>query len=277
MLRERLKVAIPLLAVVFLCFFLPGNWGRSAFALLAAVLLFGANHEGCQLCGFLPWKKEELLLDAFALALIGNAWMQFFPGPVLLMAFLLLAFALYFGQEVTRKSLENTAKVILVGTLVCWALSFMAQIFYQFGPTGPALLAFLVVVTKVADIGAYAVGSATAKLPGGNHKLCPFVSPKKSWEGLLGGIAASVVVAELFVIFGHNSMMVGVLDLTWLNAILLGFVAATVGLLGDLCESLLKRAAGAKDSGKIPGLGGVLDMVDSLLPMGALLYAWLSY
>lgn len=270
MLSDRLKVAIPLLIVVFLAFFLPGIWGQCAFALLAAAMLFTAVHEGCILCGMKSFCHQEWLLDIFSATLIIDAWCFYANHDcVLLMGFILLAFVCAFNQEVTQKSLENVARTILIGALVCWPLSFLAKIFYFPGINAPVVISYLVVVTKIADIGAYAAGSFTAKKPGGNHKLSPHVSPKKSWEGLLGGIASSLLVSILFKLFASS------LALTWTSAVLLGILAATIGLIGDLSESLLKRAAGAKDSGKIPGLGGVLDMLDSLLPIGVIFYAWL--
>ena len=272
MLSDRLKVAIPLLIVVFLAFFLPGIWGKSAFALLAAAMLFTAVHEGCNLCGMKAFCPQEWLLHAFSVLLIADAWRYVgLHDCVLLMALILLAFALSFRQEVTQHSLETVARTILIGVLVCWPLSFLAKIFYMPFVNAPVVLSYLVVVTKIADIGAYTAGSMTAKMPGGNHKLSPHVSPKKSWEGLAGGIASSLIVSILFKIFASS------LHLTWTAAVILGILAATVGLVGDLSESLLKRASGAKDSGKIPGLGGTLDMLDSLLPMGVIFYAWLNF
>ena len=154
MLSQRLKVAIPLILVVFLVFFLPGTWGRAAFSILAAAILFTANHEGCALAGFKPLHREEILLQLYAVALIANAWTSFLPDPVLLLAFLLLAFVLQFNQKVTAASLAAVAKTLLIGVTVCWSLSFLARIFYSEVLNGPLCLAYLVVITKVADIGA---------------------------------------------------------------------------------------------------------------------------
>lgn len=270
MLSDRLKVAIPLIAVTLLAFFLPGVAGKIAFAILAVCILGTANHEGAALAGLERFGAQEWLLHGYAAALIANAWAKLLPDEALLMAFLLGAFATAFGKAVSRESLDRVAGTVLVGVMVCWTLSFLAKIFYCGAGNAPLLLAYLVAITKVADIGAYAAGSLTAKLPGGNHKLSPHVSPKKSWEGLLGGCVVSVGVSLLFLKFAPS------LSLTWCSAILLGILAATLGLLGDLSESLLKRAAGTKDSGKIPGLGGALDVVDSLLPMGVVIYVFMS-
>ncbi len=123
--------------------------------------------------------------------------------------------------------------------------------------------------TKSSDIGAYAVGCTI-----GRHKLIPWLSPAKSWEGLVGGIATSAIVAASFAHFGSAS--VGSADQlpVWF-ATLVGALLGLVGQLGDLCESALKRDAGAKDSGNIlPGMGGALDVLDSPLLAGPALW-WL--
>jgi len=87
--------------------------------------------------------------------------------------------------------------------------------------------------------------------------LIPHISPAKTWEGLLGGTAGAVIAALA---------LSGLLKLGWLEAVLLGIAICAAAVAGDLCESLLKRAAGVKDSGHvIPGHGGILDRVDSIL------------
>ena len=119
-------------------------------------------------------------------------------------------------------------------------------------------LAAALLTTKSSDIGAYAVGCTI-----GRHKLIPWLSPKKSWEGLVGGIATSALVAALFAHF-------------WFAAIV-GACLGLAGQFGDLCESALKRDAGAKDSGSLlPGMGGVLDVLDSPLLAGPVLW-WLLH
>ncbi len=106
--------------------------------------------------------------------------------------------------------------------------------------------------TAACDTGAYFTGSLF-----GRHKLIPHISPGKTWEGLAGGLLGSVVAALA---------LSGLLGLNVLAAVGLGLVVCAAAVSGDLCESLLKRAAGVKDSGHlIPGHGGVLDRVDSIL------------
>ncbi|MSR41179.1 MAG: CDP-archaeol synthase [Phycisphaerales bacterium] len=121
--------------------------------------------------------------------------------------------------------------------------------------------------TKSSDIGAYAVGCTI-----GRHKLIPWLSPGKSWEGFIGGIATSALVAALFAHFGNASLAPNdQLPVTF--AAIVGAFLGCTGQCGDLCESALKRDAGAKDSGNLlPGMGGVLDVLDSLLLAGPALW-----
>jgi phosphatidate cytidylyltransferase len=112
--------------------------------------------------------------------------------------------------------------------------------------------------TWLADSGAYFLGRKF-----GVHKMTPLLSPKKSWEGLAGGVAfglifnalIAVVISQIFSIY-----------LPWWAGAMLGLIGALIGVLGDLSISMIKREVGAKDSGHIiPGHGGVLDRLDSLL------------
>jgi len=117
----------------------------------------------------------------------------------------------------------------------------------------------------LGDSAAYFIGSRW-----GRHKLSPYLSPKKSWEGGAAGLLASMAVAVGMV------PLLG-LDLAYDWAILLGALAGVLALLGDLAESLLKRQAGVKDSGRlIPGHGGMLDRVDSLLFVVPVVYYFLQ-
>jgi phosphatidate cytidylyltransferase len=127
------------------------------------------------------------------------------------------------------------------------------------------LLLAVFVLIWVNDTGAYCVGSLTAKRPQGNHKMFPRVSPKKSWEGLFGGIALAVGTGALLARFGWFD---GVSECIcpYITGIIFALVVSVFGTLGDLVESLIKRTVGVKDSGTfLPGHGGVLDRFDSVL------------
>ena len=135
---------------------------------------------------------------------------------------------------------------------------------------GNLMLLYVVAVVKFSDVGGFAFGVSSSKLlKGGNHKLCPSISPNKSWEGLLGSLFASCLVSCCFV---------GVTGFSFGKAVVIGVVAAIVGTFGDLVESKFKRWVGVKDSSAFSftnGMGGLLDMLDSLLFAPAALLALL--
>ena len=119
---------------------------------------------------------------------------------------------------------------------------------------------------KFADVGAYFTGSAI-----GRHKLIRWLSPHKSWQGLIGGLAAAAGVSLLIV----AALKIDGIHL-W-QAAVFGVVVGLAGLFGDLCESLLKRSANMKDSGSaVPGFGGVLDILDSPLLAAPIAYLLLA-
>lgn len=123
------------------------------------------------------------------------------------------------------------------------------------------LLSFFFLVLMGSDTGAYYVGRAIGK-----RKLAPKISPGKTWEGVVGGLVAALALAAVAHFWFFRE-----LPLKW--ALPLAAIMATLGILGDLTESALKRGAGAKDAAKIlPGHGGVLDRLDSLLFNAPLLY-----
>jgi phosphatidate cytidylyltransferase len=137
--------------------------------------------------------------------------------------------------------------------------------------SGGVLLALPLLLTWATDIGAYAVGRTF-----GGPKLIPAVSPGKTISGAVGGVVFTVIVTFLYVQYALRP--VAQLAMRPASMILFGVVVSVAGQLGDLVESLLKRDAGVKDSGALlPGHGGVLDRIDSLLftlPMAYLLFGW---
>ena len=172
-------------------------------------------------------------------------------------------------------SRSNTAGILAISTTlfglmyVPWLLNFMQKI--NFFPTvdGHYYLLYFILITKFSDTGAYAVGSMI-----GRHKMIPRISPGKTWEGFGGAILVSTLASLLFVHFlGHK--MAG---MNWVHAIVLGVTLSVAAVVGDLIESLFKREAGVKDSGKLfPGIGGILDLLDSLLFNAPIMYLYLRH
>jgi phosphatidate cytidylyltransferase len=152
---------------------------------------------------------------------------------------------------------------------VPWLLNFIQKINFFPGVDGHYYLLYFVLITKFSDTGAYAVGSLIGK-----HKMIPRISPGKTWEGFGGAIALSTLASVVFVHFLGAKMP----GMNGLHAVILGITLSLSAVLGDLIESLFKREAGVKDSGKFfPGIGGILDLLDSLLFNAPIMYLYLRH
>jgi len=164
----------------------------------------------------------------------------------------------------------NTVLGVLYVSLL---LSFVLKIFFY--PTsegdsfdGGVCLLFFILVTKCSDIGAYSLGSLI-----GCHKMIPKVSPAKTWEGFAGAILLSTAVA---LVFSHYFGATKLGGMTLAHAAVLGPLMAVGAVVGDLVESVFKRDSGVKDSGSFfPGIGGILDLLDSLLFNAPLMFLYL--
>jgi phosphatidate cytidylyltransferase len=177
-------------------------------------------------------------------------------------------------------SRSNTAGILAVSTTlfglmyVPWLLNFIQKIqFFTFRPpfeaTGKWYVLYFILVTKFSDTGAYAVGSLL-----GRHKLIPRISPGKTWEGFAGAILVSTAASLIFVRCFKDKMA----GMNWKHAVILGVSLSVCAVVGDLIESLFKREAGVKDSGRLfPGIGGILDLLDSLLFNAPIMYLYLRH
>ncbi|MDP8262666.1 MAG: phosphatidate cytidylyltransferase [Candidatus Ancaeobacter aquaticus] len=154
-----------------------------------------------------------------------------------------------------------------IGTVfyVSWFFSFLMRINYMQPNGGGWLIFYIFVMVYLSDIFAYGFGNLF-----GRHKLAPVISPKKTVEGAIGGIVGAVcgaVLGKLFFVQG----------LAWHHVLYLGLIIGFVSQIGDLFESILKRDAGVKDSGHfIPGMGGVMDLIDGLLFCAPVIYLYLK-
>lgn len=138
------------------------------------------------------------------------------------------------------------------------------------GSSGAFLLLWLLAVTKFTDMGAYIVGSMI-----GRHKMIPHVSPGKTWEGFGGALLFSQLAAcGLYALFPAQLAFFQ----SWSHVIFLGVLLSILAVIGDLAESVLKRAINAKDSGSmLPGIGGSLDLIDSICFTAPALYFYLKW
>ncbi|MGB8297244.1 MAG: phosphatidate cytidylyltransferase [Polyangia bacterium] len=188
-----------------------------------------------------------------ALSLRPDLGVMWFLAAMIAVAILILARAVDLPAAGARLFAAEFGVSYIGGLLAALALLH--------GSPGPAWVALAIAVTFGNDTGAYFVGRAF-----GRHKLAPAISPGKTVEGALGGLVASLTVTFV-------AGWVFMPTLTTYDRVMIGLVSSIVGPAGDLVESLIKRAAGVKDSGRcIPGHGGVLDRIDALLFVSAYVY-----
>ncbi len=193
---------------------------------------------------------------------------------LVIMTFVLGVFLRQLPQKHNPKALATMTCTVFGLFYVPWLLNFVTKINYLFGPDGRGhlLVFYLILVTKATDMGAYLLGSLF-----GRHPLIPRISPKKTWEGVIGGVLTATFASVLLWRLSAGRVQERlVLSFDWTDALLLGVLLGSAAVAGDLAESLLKRDVGAKDSGRIvPGIGGMLDLIDSLLFTAPLLYVYI--
>jgi len=204
---------------------------------------------------------------------IGPAGSYDFEIAVLLF-FLLTVFARQMFARLRHDKPLQTMAYTLFGLLyVLWLFNFTTKIIYLTprsstgAVTGQFYVLYLIAVTKFGDMGAYLTGSAI-----GRHLMTPHISAKKTWEGFFGALGFALLCSlMLFKLMpGHLSA------LTWTHATILGLLLGFGAVVGDLAESIIKRSTDVKDSGRLlPGIGGALDLVDSLLFTAPLLFFYL--
>jgi phosphatidate cytidylyltransferase len=185
---------------------------------------------------------EEALLVAFGLTVLGLVVWRVLEGV----------------DGAVRDVAAGVFSTAYVPFLAAFAMLMLAA------GDGPRRIVVFVLVTIASDIGGYAVGVFL-----GRHPMAPSVSPKKSWEGFAGSVAACLLAGVASVVW--------LLDGAWWAGALVGLAAVLTATAGDLSESLLKRDLGIKDMGSLlPGHGGVMDRLDSLLPTAPVVYLLLA-
>lgn len=235
-----------------------------ALALVAAVGLW-EYYKLAQKKGLEPAQRQGIVWSCLYIILTYLVIQKLLPG-VLQPIILGLAIAWFFFYFFSSKgnALANLAVTSFGLFYVTLPLSFFLEIIYHFPSphegAGQWWFSYMIVVTVMTDVGAYFAGKKFGK-----KKLAPNLSPGKTIEGAAGGLMLALI-ASLVMYFINSA------HLSFFMAVLLGILFGIVGQAGDLAESLLKRDAGVKDSNGLPGLGGVLDIVDSLLFTAPLTY-----
>jgi phosphatidate cytidylyltransferase len=206
-------------------------------------------------------------------AKMGPAGSYDFEVAVLLF-FLLTVFARQMFARLRHDEPLQTMAYTLFGLLyVLWLFNFTTKILYltprssSGAVTGQFYVLYLIAVTKFSDMGAYLTGSAI-----GRHLMVPHISAKKTWEGFFGALGFALLASLML----FNLMPGRLSMLSWTHATVLGLLLGFAAVIGDLAESIIKRSTGVKDSGNLlPGIGGALDLLDSLLFTAPLLFFYM--
>ncbi|MCW5633802.1 MAG: phosphatidate cytidylyltransferase [Rubrivivax sp.] len=268
MLRQRVITALILVGIMFAALAAPGPW---PFALVTLALLAAGAWEWGRLngaAGAVAWALGAVMVLAGLWAVVGGlagaslgAWWWLAVGVWTLGGTLVLRRGVQAWPH-TPRALRWVCGLALL--LLAWAALIEAR------AVGINFMLSMLCVVWMADIAAYFGGKAF-----GRHKLAPGISPGKSWEGVWSGMAGVLVLALVWIALDRRFGFDGpslysrlVHAHGWLVTALALLALCALSVVGDLIESLVKRAAGAKDSsGLLPGHGGVLDRVDALLPV----------
>ena len=260
---KRILTATVLVVLVFVAIRkapLPVFWaGLAALAVLATLELRGILGR----LGRPPW---PVLAVAGTLACMGSFWWHSPPlAPVLTLVVVVVLVRAVFSREEPGGALDRVVGTLLPVLYLGLTLGHVGGLITEGLPeareTGEDLLVLALAAVYVGDTFAYYGGRLL-----GRHPLAPGISPAKTWEGAVLGVVGAVIGALAAPLWFWQR-------LPFAHAVILGLVLGVTGILGDLVESLFKRAATVKDSGGLlPGHGGVLDRIDSLLLAAPVLY-----
>jgi len=227
------------------------------------------------LLAVLEFYRMAEVSKALALTSFGVLWTFFFIlhpyveyenlGPLLLLSAVTLSLVLLVIIPQKEKAFTNWAWMMAGILYVGFLLSYLVALRIEAGREWLYLAFF---ATFGSDTAAYFIGRAF-----GRHKMAPRISPNKTWEGAIAGIVGAVIISLLFTLDTPLQLPVH-----WWEAILLGVLISAFGQVGDLVESLLKRNTGNKESGKLmPGHGGLLDRMDSIVFAGVVVYLYYTF
>ncbi len=247
-------VAVIVLSLVF--------W-KPAFIIVVAVAVVVAiweMHQGLATRG-IDIPQEPLMLGGVLMLVL--AYLFGAPALVTATAVTVLATMLWLLRRGVDGYVQNATASVFTLIYVPFLGSFVALLLAE--DEGVKAVITFIAVTIASDIGGYAAGVLFGK-----HPMAPVISPKKSWEGFAGSALACVLTGYLLVVH--------LLDGEWWVGVTLGVIAVVMATLGDLCESVMKRDLGIKDMSQvIPGHGGLMDRLDSLLATVAPIWLLLHY
>jgi phosphatidate cytidylyltransferase len=284
MLLRLLTAAVLIPVVVALVWWAPAILlaGIAAVVAILALVEFLNLGERIGLRGFQLWTYFCTVLIFYAQFSLGRVETHSFAGGVSMVrdatggtlsveaALLIFLFGCVILGLLTKRPLHQVLPAISIGSaallFVVLPFSYIVRL-DEIEPVGRQLVLFTLVLVWAGDMLAYFVGKSLGRVP-----MAPALSPKKTWEGALGNILASMIVAVLFAKWMQTDVI---------TLLVIAGVANIAGQAGDLIESAYKRGAAVKDSGGLlPGHGGMLDRIDSLIlatPAVWILYQWLAF
>ena len=258
-----------LLAAIFLS---PIKYGTPIFMFCSALMIPLAVYECAAMLDKAGIRTVPLAAAVFSLLTVLSCWNTEVRHVVLwllmvAMIFLPWLFILFRRDFAVERAFNSVGVITLVSTPF---IILMAVYLFRHSVYSQRRLFYIICATKAMDTGGYIFGMLSNRLMrNGNHKLCPKVSPGKSWEGAVGGMLLSLAVGWGF--------WVWLGDMALWKYLLLSALLAAASILGDLTESALKRRCGVKDSGSwIPGMGGALDVLDSFIYTGLVYLVFLT-
>ena len=268
----RRALSVVVLAPLVLLIVYMGDW---LYLILVSVAVVMMQVEYCRLAQHFTEKLNPvmpaLLTGVFCLfAYFLPELTQTTSASTVIFSYFTFVFIYIFAESIFRAKVAGELLAVtlkLTGILtIGWALGYHLILLRNVEPIGRKLIFLLAGIIWCSDTGAYLVGRAFGK-----HKLGTPVSPRKTIEGTLGGLAVGTLTSFLL-----NAILLKD-TLSWGHAVFIGLLLSVLGQLGDLSASLMKRTAGVKDSGQvIPGHGGFIDRCDSLIFSTPVLYYYLA-
>jgi phosphatidate cytidylyltransferase len=270
---KRIFSTVFLWLIIFATMYFFRTQGGIVLAVLVGTLTLRELYQMVRRMGHAPFDRLGLLFGAAIMLAPVVQIPLITPETTLAVAAVIFAIRIV-GERNPENRVESIAWTLFGLIYVPFMLQFLVRILLISGPhanTGLVLVLWLIAVSKFCDVGALLSGIAFGK-----HKMAPVISPKKTWEGAIGGVLTSAALGAGIAYFCRDYLPA---SLTPPLAAAVAVPIAVFGIVSDLVESVIKRRANTKDSGAtIPGIGGVFDLSDSLIltaPVGYLVFSLL--
>jgi phosphatidate cytidylyltransferase len=262
--RKRLPTALVLLALLFAAIQYTSDW---AYFLIIQIVVLASLLEFYNLASRRKLAPQKVIGFFLALLIAASFYFEAFSLELaLFVALLVLGIYFILAMNTLEKMMVFPSAVALTFFGAIYLSFTLNHFYYLRAEKGPFWIYFLFAVIFIGDTGAYVVGKVI-----GRHKMAPLASPHKTWEGSIGGVVTACLG-------GVAAQQILLPDAVWWKAALFAFIIHVVAQMSDPLESLFKRAAGVKDSSNVlPGHGGMLDRIDSLILAAPFFYYLLKF